>query len=89
MKNLSDWMAHYNKLTHAITALAAFLLVAYDSFPPFQVYVNQTSLQIYHAVPGWVGQLISIAVALYVWYRKGEPKQEKPVDGANSLKLNS
>jgi hypothetical protein len=84
MNAIKNWLSQYNNVTHAMIAILAFLVAAYDAVPVFHTFV----LQIYHGLPGWVEQIIVVILAVYAWYRKGEPATG-PVDGANTLKLNT
>jgi hypothetical protein len=85
MNSIKNWLASYNITTHSVVVVLAFLTSGFYFVPPFHALV----MEIYHALPGWAEKVVLAAVALYAWYRKGQPEVVVPVDGANSLHINS
>jgi hypothetical protein len=69
MNSFKNWLASYNITTHSVTAAAAFLIAAFYAVPPFHTLV----IHAYQALPGWAEETATAIVALYAWYRKGEP----------------
>ena len=85
MSSIKNWLASYNITTHSVVVAIAFLTSGFYFVPPFHALV----VELYHALPGWAEKVVLAAVALYGWYRKGQPEVVVPVDGANSLHINS
>lgn len=84
MNSIKTWLASYNITTHSVTVLAAFLFGAFYAVPQFHTLV----IQIYNTLPGWVEEAVVTALALYAWYRKGQPTSAAPIDGTTTLNLN-
>jgi hypothetical protein len=85
MSSIKNWLASYNITTHSVVVAIAFLTSGFYFVPPFHALV----VELYHALPGWAEKVVVAAIALYAWYRKGQPEAVVPVDGANSLHINS
>ena len=83
MNAIKNWLSKYSISTHTVIVAAAVLAGAYDAVPQFHALV----MQLYHALPGWLEQIVTVVLAVYAWYRKGQPKSG-PVDGTNVVKLN-
>jgi hypothetical protein len=69
MNSFEKWLTSYNITTHTVAAAAAFLIAAFYAVPPFHALV----IHVYQALPSWVEETAAAIVAVYAWYRKGEP----------------
>lgn len=68
---ISAWFASKGGFAHVVAAIFAAAMVAYASVPAFQSLV----LQIHAALPGWMQELLTTALALYAWYRTQKPNK--------------
>ncbi len=84
-----SFLTKYTKLTHALAAAWAFLLLAYTADAAFATAVNNTAIQIYHALPASVAKIVAslfaLAAPLWAFYRNGEtPVGKFPTDAPKS-----
>lgn len=70
MDTIKNFIANHSAATHVAAVVFAFLFGAYFQVPAFHDYVNG----IYGMFPQGIKQLVATGVALYMWYRNGEPK---------------
>lgn len=84
MNTIYEWYKKYSVGTHVIAALV-FLAGAFSYVPEFHSLI----MAMYAALPAGVKTGVVVALALYAWYRKGEPRtvQAKPVESGSSIKL--
>lgn len=73
MKTISDWFEKYSVWTHAV-ALLVFFVGAFDYVPEFHTLI----LLIWGLIPEWGQTAVLTAIALYAWYRQGEPEIPQP-----------
>lgn len=71
MDKLKQWLAAHSITTHSIAIGIAALMTAYEDVPVFHDYVQS----IYVHLPMGTHNLLTAAIALYAWYRKGQPAQ--------------
>jgi hypothetical protein len=80
MQTIQKWFAKYSVWTHLV-AFAAFLVGAFNYLPQFHALV----LQVYGLIPGYAQSAVLTGIALYAWYRKGEPTSGPPISSSSTL----
>lgn len=68
MQAIQTWFKKYGVWTHVVAA-AVFLVGAFDYVPGFHSLVMQG----YALIPKWAQTAVVTGIALYAWYRKGQP----------------
>lgn len=79
MNAISSWFAKYSVWTHVVAAFV-FLVGAFNYVPQFHAVV----LQIYGLIPAWAQTVVLTAIALYAWYRNGEPTSTASTSATNT-----
>lgn len=70
---IEAWLAQFSITTHTVAIVFMFLFAAYFNVPQFHDLV----FHLYGLLPQWAKDLTATAIALYMWYRKGQPQTTK------------
>lgn len=65
VQQLKQWFQSKGGFAHVMAAIFTSLMVAYAAVPQFHTLV----LQIHQALPAWLQELVTTALALYAWYK--------------------
>lgn len=71
LAKIKTFLAAHSITTHSVAVLIAGTVTAYDEVPQFHAWAQSA----YHALPQSVATAVTVAAALYAWYRKGQVKQ--------------
>lgn len=65
LNGIANWFKQKGGFSHVCAAIFLALMAAYAAVPAFHQMVNQ----IHDALPAWVQELATTALALYAWYK--------------------
>ena len=65
LNGIANWFKQKGGFSHVCAAIFVALMAAYAAVPAFHQMVNQ----IHDALPAWVQELATTALALYAWYK--------------------
>lgn len=70
LQSIAQWFKSKGGFAHVAAAIFTAAMLAYAAVPDFHALV----LQIHQALPAWLQELVTTALALYAWYKTTDAK---------------
>jgi len=68
LQKIKDWLASHSITTHTVAVAIAAVITVYEQVPEFHDFV----LAVYAHIPNGFHSVITVALAIYAWYRRGQ-----------------
>ena len=71
-EKISEWIKSHNGVTHIVAVGIATIVTLYENVPQFHDFL----ISIYTAIPHGFQTVVTTAIAVYMWYRRGSDPQQ-------------